>query len=139
MLSYVGVDLLVKMNQISYAFLTFLFVTCLTINIRLVLCSNETEDTTVSTTAITLTENEVTPGCRCRDNRHLNKDEPGNCSTKSWAFKYGKLWCYVELPSNCNDLKNSTLEPNEKYSAQACSGKGKTIFVVSIKKDITLI
>jgi len=111
------------MNQISYAFLTFLFVTCLTINIRSVLCSNETEDTTVSTTAITLTENEVTPGCRCRDNRHLNLDEPGNCSTKSWAFKYGKLWCYVELPSNCNDLKNSTLEPNEKYSAQACSGK----------------
>ena len=127
-----------KMNHISYAFPSFLIVTFLTTNTNLFICSNKTEDTTVPTTAITLTENEVIPGCRCRDNRHLNKDEPGNCNTKSWAFKYGKLWCYVELPSNCNDLKNSTLGPNKKYSAQACSKKGKAIFVVSIINDIIL-
>ena len=107
------------MNRISYAFASFSIAIFLTNDICLVLCSNKTEVTTSPTTNGTQPGNEVAKACQCIDNKYLNKDEPGNCTSKSWAFKYGKLWCYVELPSNCTDLKSSTLGPNRKYSAQA--------------------
>ena len=71
----------------------------------------------------------ISPSCEC--DPFINKYGKGNCTTKSWAF-YGKSWCYVKLPSNCTDLKNSTLEQAHKYSAKACSSKGFSFIYVSV-------
>ena len=32
----------------------------------------------------------------------------------------GKPFCYVEQPSGCSDVRESTSDPGEKYSAEAC-------------------
>ena len=115
---------------------TLLFIgTLFVINVGPVISSNETQTHTLSSTNITLDTNNGTIECQCvKDDSQILKfsergglgtnEKVGNCKTKSWAFKYGQKWCYVDLPSNCTDLKNSTSEPNKKYSAQACSGKG---------------
>ena len=108
--------------------LTLLLIgTILVINADKAIRVNETETNTFKSTNITLDTNKGPVGCHCTKNESLNGDEIGNCKTKSWAFKYGKKWCYVDLPSNCTDLKNSTSDPKKKYSAQACSKKGPGI------------
>ena len=65
-----------------------------------------------------------------------------NCSCKSLFYeadggdcllndKNGKPFCYVNQPSYCTDLENSLVrgneneEPEEKFSAEACSSAGK--------------
>ena len=115
-------------------------------NISWVICSDGTNENTTDSTAVTSSLNGATPRCQCINNNYIYEDIKGNCSTKSWAFKYGQKWCYVDLPSNCKDIRNSSSNPNNKYSAQACSKKGNKIFDKSlqnmmqkIKKPINLL
>ena len=98
------------------------------INVSWVICSDGTNKTTTDSTAVASSLNGAIPRCQCINNEDIYEDKKGNCSTKSWAFKYGQKWCYVDLPSNCKDLRNSSSNPNIKYSAQACSKKGNKIF-----------
>ena len=45
-----------------------------------------------------------------------NKNGQGNCE---YLWK-GELWCYVNQPSNCKDLGNSTSHPGKQWSLIAC-------------------
>ena len=67
--------------------------------------------------------------CKCKS--LLNKYEKGNCTTKSWSksWRGGKRWCYVEQPSDCKDLENSTVIEGEEYSAKACPSTGLLIYL----------
>ena len=57
--------------------------------------------------------------CKCKD---LVLNGNGNCQTNSTSATHqGKRFCYVELPSNCIDLVDSTEQPGEKFSAEPCS------------------
>ena len=62
--------------------------------------------------------------CSCKD--LINKDNVGNCKgRKPIQFKQADFACYVVQPSNCSDLKNSTTNPGEKLSVEACHISGK--------------
>ena len=52
--------------------------------------------------------------CTCKD--FVTAHGVGNCKKEP----LGKETCYVERPSNCVDLKNSTTNPGEQYSSVAC-------------------
>ena len=54
-------------------------------------------------------------GCLCKD--LITSDGYGNCLKDPS--------CYVQQPSSCDDVKDSTVSPGEKWSFQACSQKGK--------------
>jgi choriolysin H len=59
--------------------------------------------------------------CSCMD--YVNKNGFGNCKKKSSTL--GGLSCYVNLPTNCSDARNSGSDPGKKYSAVACrNGNG---------------
>ena len=45
----------------------------------------------------------------------------GNCEKKFM----GEALCYVNLPSSCSDLEDSTTDPGEKISVEACLQTGK--------------
>ena len=62
-------------------------------------------------------------GCKCKD--LVNRNRVGNCEgRKPSQFNGQHFTCYVFLPSNCSDLKTSTTNPGEKFSAEACFKKG---------------
>ena len=57
--------------------------------------------------------------CTCKS---LIVNGKGNCQEKpDPATHGGNLFCYVELPSNCKDLIDSSAQPGEKSSSQACT------------------
>ena len=79
------------------------------------------------------TDSSTTPeSCRCTTNSELqiNQYKKGNCTTKSKKFR-GKTWCYVNQPSNCVDLENSTFLKEQKYSASACPTQGFCFNIIS--------
>ena len=50
---------------------------------------------------------------------------PGNekCRYK-WRIEYlEERMCYVQMPSDCSDLRNSTAYPGLQLSEEACGGK----------------
>ena len=60
-------------------------------------------------------------GCSCTE--YLNQNGVGRCQTNTWG--HGNRYnCYVRLPSNCTDLVNSSTDPGEKLSAEACDLQG---------------
>ena len=60
--------------------------------------------------------------CICKD--LINSHGVGNCEgRKPTPFKESHA-CYVVQPSNCNDLVNSTTNPGEQLSAEACYMSG---------------
>ena len=77
-----------------------------------------------------------TPGCSCSN--FVNKYGYGRCLKNSRRFGY-KPTCYVNLPSDCKDLNDSTTDPDKKSSAQAClEGTYSlkcTYFLLEIKID----
>ena len=50
----------------------------------------------------------------------VNDNGVGNCKGARDS-DFNNFACYVIQPSNCNDLKNSSTNPGEKLSAEACS------------------
>ena len=60
-------------------------------------------------------------GCTCKD--LVAASGYGNCQKE---YK-GKPMCFVELPSSCNDLHNSSSSPGEQWSFEACSQGGMWI------------
>ena len=64
-----------------------------------------------TTTATTDDDTIIT--CACKD---LVSGGYGNCRKKI----DGKPLCYVELPSSCSDLKESTSNAGEKWFIEAC-------------------
>ena len=61
----------------------------------------------------------VTEGCSCTD--FVNKNGYGQCKKGSSVRKLP--FCYVELPSTCEDKKQSTTDPDKWNSHDACSSK----------------
>jgi len=60
--------------------------------------------------------------CTCKD--FINDSGYGNCFKRSGhSIHGGKVVCYVEQPSTCNDLIHSKANPGEKVSAKACELK----------------
>ena len=57
-------------------------------------------------------------GCTCSD--FVNKNGYGLCRKD---YKDGPI-CYVNLPSQCKDLVNSSKDPSKKYSWEACKNLG---------------
>ena len=51
--------------------------------------------------------------------------EEGNCGN---TF-HGVLWCYVQQPSSCSDLGNSSWLPKEKWSVTACKDRPSKYFM----------
>ena len=62
----------------------------------------------------TATTDDTIIACACKD---LFSGRWGNCHKKI----DGKPLCYVELPSSCSDLQDSTSNAGEKWSFEACS------------------
>ena len=59
--------------------------------------------------------------CTCTD--FVNSGGGGNCQEGqlSPASKHnGQVFCYVQQPSNCPDLAESTFGGGTQYSAEAC-------------------
>ena len=54
--------------------------------------------------------------CACKD--FVSEEGYGNC--KKISPTIGKVVCYVQQPSVCNDLKSSETIFGEQYSAKAC-------------------
>ena len=69
--------------------------------------------------------------CKCKD---LIVNGNGNCQTNSTsATHHGERFCYVELPSKCMDLIDSSEKPGEKFSVEACSsGSCNTLSTIKI-------
>ena len=64
--------------------------------------------------------------CSCID--YINKQGYGNCA-KVNRFKFGgKPACYVNLPSTCSDIKDSSTDPGKKWSAEACNSGIITLY-----------
>ena len=57
-------------------------------------------------------------GCTCSD--FVNKNGYGNCRKD---YKDGPI-CYVNLPSQCKDLVDSSKDPSKQYSWEACKNVG---------------
>ena len=55
-------------------------------------------------------------GCTCKDLVGINGY--GNC--KKISPSIGNVTCYVEQPSACKDLQNSSSDSGEQFSAKAC-------------------
>ena len=57
--------------------------------------------------------------CTCKS---LIVNGKGNCQENADPATHGgNLFCYVDLPSNCKDLIDSSEQLGEKSSSQACS------------------
>lgn len=56
-------------------------------------------------------------GCTCKD--FVGDTGHGNCRTK--LKPQDRFMCYVEQPSSCTDLVDSTSNPGEKFSFDACT------------------
>ena len=70
-------------------------------------------------------------GCKCKD--LVNRNRVGNCQgRKPSQFNGQHFTCYVHLPSNCSDLKSSTTNPGEKFSAEACFKKGIPLTIAHV-------
>ena len=59
--------------------------------------------------------------CTCKE--LISPFGSGNCLQTSIRLN-NKPYCYVDLPSSCPDLLDSSDIPGEKYSADACSNTG---------------
>ena len=46
----------------------------------------------------------------------------GKCEKTNDDHFNGKPFCYANLPSSCDDLKDSDASPGKQMSAQACAG-----------------
>jgi len=73
---------------------------------------------------------EKTPGTRmefndCTCSSLVNPNGFGDCKKEDSAFG-GAVSCYVNLPTNCTDLKQSGTNPEKYLSAQACQFIGCT-------------
>ena len=65
-------------------------------------------------------------GCTCKD--LVVASGYGNCQKEH----NGNPICYVELPSSCNDLKQSGSVPGEQWSFEACAQSGMwTKFIIN--------
>ena len=53
----------------------------------------------------------------------------GNCQKKS-SSRGNVVICYVNQPSSCGDLVDSSTDPEEKTSAEACS-QGNKLFHIN--------
>ena len=59
------------------------------------------------------------PSCECTD--FVNDAGFGNCTGFSkFSFHGSLIACFVQLPSSCKDLINSTAYPGKQISVQAC-------------------
>ena len=61
-------------------------------------------------------------GCTCKD--LIDANGAGNCQD-TISSTSGKAGCYVNQPSTCGDLKDSSTNPGEKFSTEACLISGK--------------
>ena len=52
--------------------------------------------------------------CSCSE--YVNANGFGNCTK---VYGKGPI-CYVNKPSNCQDLQRSTTDPDKQYSWEAC-------------------
>ena len=60
--------------------------------------------------------------CSCSD--YVNAKGYGNCQKQ----KRGKAYCFVNQPSTCTDLRNSSYEDGLQFSHEACQkGQGMKI------------
>ena len=66
---------------------------------------------------LTVTNSKTLPTCTCTD--FVNSSGQGNCQTSNTTKSDDKL-CYVMRPSNCPDLKNSSLFQDKQISREAC-------------------
>ena len=55
-------------------------------------------------------------GCSCIE--YVNKNGFGNCN-KSYE-KNSRFSCYVNEPSTCEDVRNSSTDPGLRFSFEAC-------------------
>ena len=77
-------------------------------------------------------------GCTCKD--LVNVHGFGNCRDRKNVHQGNKAICYVNLPSDCNDLVDSIMIPGEKSSAEACQSQGRyCVEIVSTKNILYLI
>ena len=64
--------------------------------------------------------------CQCKD--LINQNNVGNCKGKKPSqFRRKFAACYVTQPSGCTDLKNSSTNPGELLSVNACRLRGKIL------------
>ena len=54
---------------------------------------------------------------------YVNENGYGNCKKKASAHG-DRYICYVNLPSNCADLKDSGTDPDKKKSSDPCFSQG---------------
>lgn len=73
-------------------------------------------------------------GCTCKD--LVNVHGFGNCRDRKNIHQGNKAICYVNLPSDCNDLVDSIMIPGEKSSAEACHTHGKYFTKMIYHKNI---
>ena len=60
----------------------------------------------------------------CRCNGFVNSNGFGACQKRDENFN-GGFSCFVDQPSTCKDLKNSTTDPVKQLSASACEDKNE--------------
>ena len=66
---------------------------------------------------LTVINSKTSPTCKCTD--FVNSSGQGNCQNSNTPKSDDKL-CYVMRPSNCPDLKNSSLYQDKQISREAC-------------------
>ena len=76
----------------------------------------------------------IVKGCTCKD--LVNVHGFGNCRDRKNVHQGNKAICYVNLPSDCNDLVDSIMIPGEKSSAEACQSQGKYCIEMLSQKNI---
>ena len=64
--------------------------------------------------------------CECKD--FIDSNGQGNCIEDNVTVNESKI-CYVRLPSTCEDLKDSSCHPGEKYSIEAILNSGICAFI----------
>ena len=64
--------------------------------------------------------------CKCKD--FVDSNGQGNCIEENATANDSKI-CYVRLPSTCEDLKDSSCHPGEKYSTEAILDSGIYAFM----------
>ena len=52
---------------------------------------------------------------------YINSHGYGNCKKEF----YGKVVCYVSIPSSCSDVQESANAPGKLFSFEACSRNGE--------------
>ena len=75
--------------------------------------------------------------CKCTD--FVNDAGFGNCTGFSkFSFHGSLVACFVQLPSSCKDLVNSSAYPGKKISVQACEERKSKKFNSLYFKDMNL-